>query len=271
MTLLTAIIIYIAIGAIIAVLSYGGDDEMNTDIKAQSSADRQADLVRRVAQQTEWGVDAHYDGVKPMYERYLTYANQSERIGDYIETYTGVKFYPLDPRAEDVDVADMTHAISHLCRFGGHCSVFYSVGQHSLLTAQYLRDQGASAFVQFLGLTHDFTEAYVVDMPSPLKRQLPEYIAVENAIESVIWESFGLRTPTDEEYAEVKAADVFAVNLEARLLNVNKTEWASDIGEWYPYIFKHLTEETRPSIVKADLQCEFNRLFAVLIYGGDYA
>jgi hypothetical protein len=252
MTPLTAAVVFIALCAVIAVLSYGGDDEMNTDIKTESSADRQADLVRRVAQQTEWGVDAHYDGER--------------RIGDYIETYTGVKFYPLDPRAEDVDVADMTHAISHLCRFGGHCSVFYSVGQHSLLTVSYLRGQGASTFVQFLGLTHDFTEAYVVDMPSPLKRQLPEYIAVENAIESVIWESFGLRTPTDEEYAEVKAADVFVVQLEARLLNVNKTEWADDVAPMLR--FDNYADEPRPSVIKAELQREFNRLFAEVIADG---
>ena len=52
------------------------------------------------------------------------------RIGDWMQTYSGKRYYPVDPRIEDVDINDIAHALSHLCRYGGHCSRFYSVAEH---------------------------------------------------------------------------------------------------------------------------------------------
>lgn len=83
-----------------------------------------------------------------------------QRFGDWIETYTGVKFYPLDPRLEEIVVEDMIHAVCNICRFGGHSKIFYSVGQHSLMAYRYLTDRNYSPSARLYGLTHDFTEAY---------------------------------------------------------------------------------------------------------------
>lgn len=44
-----------------------------------------------------------------------------ERVGNWLRTYTGKRFYPLDPRIEEIDIEDIAHALSMLCRFGGHC------------------------------------------------------------------------------------------------------------------------------------------------------
>lgn len=107
--------------------------------------------------------------------------------GDWIRTFTGKKFYPLDPRPEDIDIEDIAHALSNLCRFAGHSKEFYSVAQHSCLVAMALPPELA-----IYGILHDASEAYIVDIPSPLKRYLPGYKEIENKIMGVIYEKFGL-------------------------------------------------------------------------------
>ena len=57
------------------------------------------------------------------------------RYGDFIQTYSGIEFYPLDPRIEEVKLLDIAHALSNICRFTGHCNEFYSVAQHSVLVS----------------------------------------------------------------------------------------------------------------------------------------
>jgi len=49
-----------------------------------------------------------------------------ERRGNWLQTAGGRAFFPLDPRPEDVDILDIAHALSFVCRFGGHCLNFYS-------------------------------------------------------------------------------------------------------------------------------------------------
>jgi hypothetical protein len=50
--------------------------------------------------------------------------------GDWMQTYSGRRFYPLDPRAEELADLDIAHALSLLCRYGGHVERFYSVAEH---------------------------------------------------------------------------------------------------------------------------------------------
>ena len=57
------------------------------------------------------------------------------RKGDYIVTYTGLKFWPLDPRLEEFQAEDIAHALSLLCRANGHVPHFNSVAQHSIYCA----------------------------------------------------------------------------------------------------------------------------------------
>jgi hypothetical protein len=105
------------------------------------------------------------------------------RKGDWMQTSRGTMFWPLDPRASEVHVEDIAHALSMLCRYGGHCKHFYSVGQHSVYVSRVLAAWGHDPLTCMIGLLHDATEAYCVDVPRPIKR----YLAGYNQIEARIW------------------------------------------------------------------------------------
>lgn len=118
---------------------------------------------------------------------------------NWIQTATGRVFYPLDPRPEEIFIEDIAHALSNLCRYGGHCRDFYSVAQHSVLVSRALPDEH-----KLWGLLHDATEAYLVDVPRPIKRFLGGYEVAEDRLHVVIAERFGL---PPEIPAEVKRVD----------------------------------------------------------------
>lgn len=109
------------------------------------------------------------------------------RRGDWMTTFTGRKFWPLDPQEHEVDLKDIAHALSMLCRFGGHTSEFYSVAQHSILVGQ----QVARQFPEhpdwaFAGLLHDASEAYLQDIIRPIKPFLTNYADIEAKVQSTV-------------------------------------------------------------------------------------
>ncbi|SEG58974.1 phosphohydrolase [Bosea lathyri] len=109
------------------------------------------------------------------------------RHGDWIQTFSGQAFWPLDPRPEDVSIVDIAHALAHLCRYGGHTRLFYSVAEHSVLMAGAVAPQH-----RLWALLHDASEAYLVDLPRPIKRAIPSYKAAETAVMLAICARFGL-------------------------------------------------------------------------------
>jgi 5'-deoxynucleotidase YfbR-like HD superfamily hydrolase len=90
-----------------------------------------------------------------------------------METYTGGMYWPCDPRVDEVHPLDVAHALSNLCRFGGHARRFYSVAEHAILMCDYVRTAlGRPREDCLLALVHDAAEAYTGDVPRPLKRSL---------------------------------------------------------------------------------------------------
>ncbi len=125
---------------------------------------------------------------------------------DFIETYTGRRFRPLAPVTQDIDIRDIAHALSQQCRFSGHTTVHYSVAEHSVRVCRLLHEWGCPPSVQLWGLLHDASEAYLVDIPSPLK-SCPEfngYRVAEARLMAQICERFGLSPsmPTNVGYAD---------------------------------------------------------------------
>lgn len=135
----------------------------------------------------------------------------SERHDDWIQTYTGRQFWPLDPRVEDIDIRDIAHALSMKCRYGGHSLAFYSVAEHSIFVSRALPPE-----LRLTGLLHDAAEAYLADIPRPVKPLLAGFKEIEERIERVIAEVFGLLPPPWPD--AVKAADTAILHDETRAL-----------------------------------------------------
>lgn len=140
----------------------------------------------------------------------------------WIQTYSGKKFDLIRPDAQLVDVEDIAHALSHVCRFNGHLKSFYSVGQHSVHVAEHLTDLDPR--IQLQGLLHDAAEAYVGDMVRPLKMTMPLFAGIEERIWEKICERFDFH---DELHPRVKQADDAMLVSEARdLMTVDRLdEW----------------------------------------------
>lgn len=150
-----------------------------------------------------------------------------ERRGDWMQTYTGKAFWPLDPRPEEIDPVDIAHALSMLCRFGGHVRRFYSVAEHCVLMSTAVAPKHALS-----ALLHDATEAYLVDLPRPIKRSLPEYQEIEAGIAAALSERFGVPA---EMPAEVKDADnrILLTERDA-LLSTPPLPWGYGLDELTP-------------------------------------
>lgn len=112
------------------------------------------------------------------------------RTGAWIQTYTGRAVYPMDMRPEDICIEDIAHALSMQCRYSGHCLRFYSVAEHSVLIARWLRQ--VSDAVALEGLLHDATEAYLADVPRPIKPFLVGYKEAEARAAEAIAQAFDL-------------------------------------------------------------------------------
>ena len=124
-----------------------------------------------------------------------------------IKTYTGVMFDPLNPNLELIDILDIAHALSMLCRANGHFRSFYSVGQHCINCMKEAAARGYSERVQLACLLHDASEAYLSDVTRPVKQELPKYLEIEKPLQDAIWLK-NLGNPLSrEEYAQVFEID----------------------------------------------------------------
>ncbi len=107
-----------------------------------------------------------------------------------ILTFTRKMFDPVKPKAELVDIADIAHALSMLCRANGHFKAFYSVGQHSINCAREARARGYSRKIQLACLLHDASEAYLSDVTRPVKQEMPRYREIEEPLQALIWHKY---------------------------------------------------------------------------------
>ena len=116
-------------------------------------------------------------------------------------------FDPLHPDVDLIDIADIAHALSMLCRANGHFLNFYSVGQHCVNCAREAEARGYSRKVQLACLLHDASEAYLADVTRPVKAELPRYKEIEEPLQNLIWNKWLSAPLTEAENAQVFQID----------------------------------------------------------------
>lgn len=143
-------------------------------------------------------------------------------MNDFISTPSVERFYFLDPKVEDIRILDIAHALSLTCRFGGHCSIFYSVAEHSIILAKILEDEGAEPLTVLAGLLHDAEEAYLPDIPHPIKARMPEAQAIYRTLEKIIDLKFNI---LDADWTRIRSLDRRLCITEAKALGVWNKHW----------------------------------------------
>lgn len=173
-------------------------------------------------------------------------------MSDWIATYTGKKVCPLDPRVDDIDIRDIAHALSHVCRFSGHVTDFYSVAQHSVLAAHYAPED-----LKLAALLHDASEAYICDMSRPVKHdpRMAAYREAEHRLMGVIEEKFSV----DCDHEVIHDIDTRLLFTERRDLLPTSPEWGGRWGAVQPY-----AEVIRPWAPK-EARERFLQLFYFLV------
>lgn len=146
----------------------------------------------------------------------------------HVMTHTGKMFNPFHPDENLICIEDIAHALSMQCRYNGHLKKFYSVAEHSIDVALVLKKLGLPAKTQLLGLLHDAVEAYLSDVPAPVKKYLPDFKNLEDNLSSTIIRKL------HPLFRDLSVNDFFFVNLidkdisiiEARKL-LGEAEWNS--------------------------------------------
>lgn len=142
----------------------------------------------------------------------------------FIRTYTGKNFDLLNIACSEIDIEDIAHSLSNLCRFTGHTKSFYSVAQHSVIVSEIVEAMDYGPKTQLMGLLHDATEAYLTDISRPLKllSAMKGYRKLEEELEKRIALHFGFSMFMT---IAIKEADHQALATEARDLMGNPADW----------------------------------------------
>lgn len=116
----------------------------------------------------------------------------------WISTYSGKKVFPWAPKAEDIELIDIAVALSRTPRFRGHTREFYSVAQHCVIASHMVPKVDA-----LWALLHDAPEAYIGDLPKPLKQMLPDWERADTLLTWAVCQRFGLEPEMPESVIEV--------------------------------------------------------------------
>lgn len=128
----------------------------------------------------------------------------------------------LDPRPDQIRLADLATGLSNTCRYGGQLKrgLFLSVAEHSCLMTQKAVDSGAARSMEdaMKVLLHDASEAYIGDLPTPLKRLLPDFGRIEKRLQSCIEAAAGLQ----DEHVRISSAAIKTLDTRIRLDEIDR-------------------------------------------------
>lgn len=152
-----------------------------------------------------------------------------------IETFTGLFVDTRKPKAETVCLEDIAHGLANTCRFGGQCAHYYSVAEHAVYCALYAKNHGWTTREQLACLHHDDAEAYLGDIPRPMKSLLGQaYKSMTDRMDAAVITALKLPFGVEELHGpEVREADNFLLMSEARaLLPSQGRGWGGQACNW---------------------------------------
>lgn len=74
---------------------------------------------------------------------------------------------PMNPIPAQIHIEDIARGLAHKCRWNGQTRTYYSVAEHSIEVMKMCGPEFA-----LWGLLHDAGEAYLGDVPDPIKDQV---------------------------------------------------------------------------------------------------
>ena len=170
-------------------------------------------------------------------------------MADYITTFTGVHFNPVKPDKELLNIEDIAHSLSMQCRANGHYKTFFSVAAHCVVCAKEAVARGYSKRLVLACLLHDATEAYISDVPRPVKQKLKDYNSVEDNLSRVIYEYFLGSDLTEEEKMLVKHIDDTVLYHEFLSLMGEKLIYIDELKSNPEFVYTDI-EKTKKEYVK---------------------
>jgi hypothetical protein len=170
-----------------------------------------------IEQHTNCGTDACCEQCEPV----------RTHTANEIETFSGNLVDTGNPSAADIVLEDIAHALSMLCRFGGHASSFYSVAAHAVFVSRLVEERLGCRRFALHALHHDDAEAYLGDLPRPFKLLMAEvYGPLSDKMDAAIGQAFGLNPRMFHDQI-TKNADNEALLIEAAALMPSKgINWA---------------------------------------------
>jgi hypothetical protein len=144
--------------------------------------------------------------------------------GPYLQTVSGRWVNPFDPDPEQIELGDIARALANQCRFGGHCRTFYSVAQHCVIVSELIEKEGGAAEDALAALMHDAAEAYLGDLPHPIKHRSPlgaAFREAEQPLERAICDRFS-----------VAGASPAVKRLDRALLATERRTFSSESWHW---------------------------------------
>lgn len=111
-------------------------------------------------------------------------------MAEYIYTYTLKKICPVSPSEDDINITDIAHSLSMMCRANGHFKAFHSVAQHCIECSKEAQKRELGPKLSLACLLHDASEAYLADITTPLKNELPLYREYENKLMDIIYKKY---------------------------------------------------------------------------------
>ena len=163
--------------------------------------------------------------------------------GDGVIMLSGGEFFNiLNHQDSVVRITDIAHALSKQDRASGHFNRRWSVAEHSMLVSLLVgtkcredsKDKEYTRIQMLAGLLHDASEAYLVDIPRPIKyhKSFKGYLGIEAKLQGYIWESL-VSKDTEFDHDLIKWADNEALKYEFRhfMDGWEKMPWCHDCDE----------------------------------------